>query len=98
MPTKLSPWWNPDSFAACGFAHGSCKAASGRRMWLEVVPMPEHTPLHDITAQAGAVFVDSAGWLVPARYGDPRAEYEQARSSAAVFDLSHRGKVEVSGA
>ncbi len=60
--------------------------------------MPEHTPLHDITAQAGAVFVDSAGWLVPARYGDPRAEYEQARSSAAVFDLSHRGKVEVSGA
>jgi folate-binding protein YgfZ len=60
--------------------------------------MAEHTPLHDVTAQTGAVFVESAGWAVPARYGDTRAEYQQARSSATLFDLSHRGKVEVSGA
>src|SRR5205823_2219155 len=59
--------------------------------------MAEHTPLHDVTAQAGAVFVESAGWLVPAHYGDAAAEYDAARRSAAVFDLSHRGKVEVAG-
>jgi len=68
------------------------------RKRLEVPAMAEHTPLHDITAQAGAVFVENAGWLVPAHYGDARTEYEQTRSSAALFDLSHRGKVEVSGA
>jgi folate-binding protein YgfZ len=60
--------------------------------------MAERTPLHDVTAQAGATFTEDAGWLVPAHYGDTRAEYDAARQAAALFDLSHRGKVEVSGA
>ncbi len=60
--------------------------------------MAERTPLHDVAAQAGAVFADSAGWLVPAHYGEVLAEYGQARNGAALFDLSHRGKVEVAGA
>lgn len=59
--------------------------------------MAERTPLYDVTAAAGAVFADSAGWDVPARYGDVRAEYDAARRGAALFDLSHRGKVEVAG-
>ena len=59
--------------------------------------MAERTPLHDITARAGAVCADSAGWQVPAHYGDARAEYDHAKAGAALFDLSHRGKVEVSG-
>jgi folate-binding protein YgfZ len=57
--------------------------------------MPERTPLHDLAAQAGATFVEDAGWLVPGQYGDPAAEYRQAREGAALFDISHRGKGEV---
>ena len=59
--------------------------------------MAERSPLHDVTAAAGAVFSDSAGWDIPARYGEVRAEYEAARRGAALFDLSLRGKVEVAG-
>jgi folate-binding protein YgfZ len=56
------------------------------------------SPLHATAAGAGASFREEAGWLMPARYGDPAAEYRQARERAALFDVSHRGKVEVSGA
>src|SRR5439155_744604 len=60
--------------------------------------MPEHTPLHGITAQAGAAFVEDTGWLIPDHFGDLAAEYRQARGHAVLFDLSHYGKVEVTGA
>src|SRR5437868_4420276 len=30
-------------------------------------------------------------------YGDPADEYRQARTAVALFDLSHRGKVELTG-
>lgn len=59
--------------------------------------MPERTPLHEQTTQAGAQYAEVGDWLVPARYGEVRAEYEQARQGAVLFDLSHRGKLEVSG-
>jgi glycine cleavage system T protein len=59
--------------------------------------MPEHSPLHDVTAGAGARFVEDAGWLMPADYGDAGAEYQQTRTTAGLFDLSHRGKIEPTG-
>jgi folate-binding protein YgfZ len=59
--------------------------------------MANPTPLHDITAQAGATFTDAASWQVPASYGDPVAEYEAARTGAVLRDISPRGKLEVSG-
>jgi folate-binding protein YgfZ len=59
--------------------------------------MADPTPLHDVTAQAGAVFTDDAGWQVPARFGDVAAEYDRVRSAAGVFDVSPRGKVELTG-
>jgi folate-binding protein YgfZ len=59
--------------------------------------MPERTPLHDTAAARGAVFVEDAGWLVPAHFGDAGAEYAAACERAAVFDQSHRGKVEAVG-
>jgi folate-binding protein YgfZ len=34
---------------------------------------------------------------MPAHYGDPAAEYEQAHVACALFDLSPRGKVELTG-
>jgi folate-binding protein YgfZ len=60
--------------------------------------MPEHTPLYEVAARAGAVFVEDAGWEVPGHFRGADAEYAAARESAALFDLSHHGKVEVGGA
>ncbi len=59
--------------------------------------MTERSPLHDTTARAGAAFGEEAGWTMPLHYGDPAAEYRQAREGVALFDLSHRGKVELAG-
>jgi folate-binding protein YgfZ len=59
--------------------------------------MSNRTPLNDIAAQAGAVFMEEADWAVPAHFGDPAAEYHVAREQAAMFDMSHVGKIEVTG-
>jgi len=59
--------------------------------------MSDRTPLYDVAASAGAMFAEDAGWLMPAHYGDSGAEYRLARERAVLFDLSHRGKVEVTG-
>jgi folate-binding protein YgfZ len=59
--------------------------------------MSERSPLHEATARSGAVFTEDGGWTMPAHYGDAAAEYRQARTAAALFDLSHRGKVELTG-
>jgi folate-binding protein YgfZ len=59
--------------------------------------MPERTPLYDVTSGAGAVFAEDAGWLMPAHYGDAVAEYRQTCEQAGLFDLSHRGKIKLTG-
>lgn len=57
-------------------------------------------PLEEAHRRHGAAMVDRGGWLLPANYGDAAAEYEAVRGgvSAGLFDLSARGRVEVSGA
>lgn len=59
--------------------------------------MAERSPLDAVTAQDGAILAEEAGWLMPAHYGDAVAEYRAAREGVVLFDLSHRGKVEVFG-
>jgi folate-binding protein YgfZ len=59
--------------------------------------MAEQTPLHDVTGRAGATFVEETGFSVPDHFGDPAAEYNEARAGAGLFDLSPHGKVEVAG-
>lgn len=59
--------------------------------------MSEKTSLSDVAARAGAQFVEEAGWLMPARYGNAQGEYRSARERVALFDVSNRGKVEVTG-
>jgi folate-binding protein YgfZ len=56
-----------------------------------------HTPLHELTAAAGATFGETEGWLLPLHYGDAALEYHTAVSDIAVFDVSHRGYVEAKG-
>ena len=55
------------------------------------------SPLHDVTAAAGAAFDEFAGWSMPRHYGDPHTEYQTARTDCALFDTSHRGKIAVTG-
>jgi folate-binding protein YgfZ len=56
-------------------------------------------PLEASHMSAGATLAEHDGWRVPAGYGDAAAEYEAVRGGqgAGLFDLSMRGRVEVSG-
>jgi folate-binding protein YgfZ len=58
----------------------------------------ERTPLHEQTSAAGAVFIEEAGFLVPAHFGTSAVEYDAARAAAVLVDQSPRGKIEVQGA
>jgi folate-binding protein YgfZ len=54
--------------------------------------------LDEAHRRAGAELRESDGCVVPASYGDAAAEYEAVRGGGAgLFDLSARGRVEVSG-
>jgi folate-binding protein YgfZ len=55
------------------------------------------SPLEEAHRRAGASLVEREGCVVPAHYGDAAAEYEAVRGAAGLFDLSERGRVEVSG-
>jgi folate-binding protein YgfZ len=59
--------------------------------------MPRRSPLESV--QGGAALREQDGCVVVATYGDARAEYEAVRggAGAGLFDLSSRGRVEVSG-
>jgi len=53
--------------------------------------------LHEQHQKLGALFAEVAGWEMPAHYGDPVAEHLAVRSGAGLADLSHRGKIRVTG-
>jgi aminomethyltransferase len=57
----------------------------------------KHSLLHSQHAQLGAAFEETAGWEVPAHYGDLAAEHHAVRQAVGVADLSHRGKIRVTG-
>jgi folate-binding protein YgfZ len=56
-------------------------------------------PLAEMYERAGAALGEWDGCVVPLNFGDTRAEYEAVRGGegAGLFDLSARGRVEVSG-
>lgn len=53
--------------------------------------------LHQQHAQLGATFEDITGWEIPAHYGDVAAEHRAVRRTVGIADLSHRGKLRVTG-
>jgi aminomethyltransferase len=53
--------------------------------------------LHDLHAKLGAAFEEVAGWDMPAHYGEWVAEYRAVRQTVGLSDLSHRGKIRVTG-
>jgi aminomethyltransferase len=56
------------------------------------------SPLHEVHAHAGARFTDFGGWEMPVQYEGVIAEHGAVRSSVGVFDVSHLGRFELSGA
>ncbi|MDH5739320.1 MAG: aminomethyltransferase family protein, partial [Nitrospira sp.] len=47
--------------------------------------------------QLGATFEQVTGWDMPAHYGDVAAEHRAVRHAVGIADLSHRGKLRVTG-
>lgn len=55
------------------------------------------TPLYDLHVAAGAKMVEFGGWLMPVQYSGIIEEHRKVRSSIGLFDLSHMGRLSVSG-
>ncbi|PZQ36921.1 MAG: glycine cleavage system protein T, partial [Phenylobacterium zucineum] len=58
---------------------------------------PLLSPLHERHVALGAKFSEFGGWLMPLQYSGVVAEHRAVRSAVGVFDVSHLGKVRVSG-
>jgi len=57
----------------------------------------KRTAFYNYHTDHGAKFVDFAGWEMPIHYGSIIDEHNQCRSSGSVFDVSHMGRVRISG-
>lgn len=55
------------------------------------------TPLNDAHIAHGAKFVDFAGWTMPLQYSGVLDEYQAVRRQAGLFDVSHMGRIAISG-
>ena len=61
-------------------------------------PQPmKQTPLHDLHVALGARMVEFGGWRMPVQYGPILDEVRTVRTKAGLFDLSHMGRVRVTG-
>lgn len=58
----------------------------------------QQTPLIDFHKQQGARLVDFAGWEMPIQYTGIREEHQHTRTAASLFDVSHMGRLYLSGA
>lgn len=59
---------------------------------------PLRTSLHGRHHALGARLGPFAGWEMPLYYSSPSAEHKAVRGAAGVFDVSHMGQLELSGA
>jgi aminomethyltransferase len=57
----------------------------------------QQTPLIAQHRKAGAKLVDFAGWEMPIQYSGVVDEYHTVRGKAGLFDVSHMGRISVSG-
>jgi len=57
----------------------------------------KQSPFNDFHERHGAKFIDFAGWRMPINYGSIIDEHHQVRNEAGLFDVSHMGRVKVSG-
>ena len=57
----------------------------------------KRTPLFEGHGAAGGRLVDFAGWEMPIQYTGVVDEYQTVRTAAGLFDVSHMGRIVVSG-
>lgn len=55
------------------------------------------TPLYEVHKKLNARIVSFYGWLLPLYYTNIIEEHNTTRTAASLFDISHLGKVELSG-
>ncbi|NLE59911.1 MAG: glycine cleavage system aminomethyltransferase GcvT [Planctomycetes bacterium] len=55
------------------------------------------TPLYNLHTRLGAKMVDFAGWEMPLLFTSIIEEHRHTRSAASVFDVSHMGRIELTG-
>jgi aminomethyltransferase len=60
--------------------------------------LERRTPLYAEHVAAGAKFVPYAGWRMPVQYRGVAEEHHAVRSQVGLFDVSHMGRLELSGA
>lgn len=58
---------------------------------------PIQSPLHERHVQLGAKFSEFGGWLMPLQYAGVVAEHKSVRTSVGLFDVSHLGKMRITG-
>lgn len=56
------------------------------------------TPLYDLHIKYGAKIVDFHGWKMPLQYSGIIEEHINTRHNVSIFDVSHMGRFEVTGA
>lgn len=57
----------------------------------------KQTPLHSAHERMNARMVDYAGWSMPVLYAGILEEARAVRSSVGLFDISHMGRIRISG-
>jgi aminomethyltransferase len=57
----------------------------------------KRTPLADVHDALGAKMAPFAGWVMPIEYEGALAEHKAVRERVGLFDLTHLGKVDVTG-
>ena len=57
----------------------------------------KRTPLFNIHTSLGALIVPFAGWEMPLQYASILKESKAVRDSAGLFDVSHMGRIEITG-
>jgi aminomethyltransferase len=55
------------------------------------------TPLYKFHVEAGGKMVEFAGWEMPIMYTGIHEEHQQVRTSGGLFDVSHMGRVKMTG-
>src|SRR6476646_8278186 len=61
-------------------------------------PRLKRTPLYDEHRALGARLVEFSGWEMPVQYSGILEEHRAVRERAGIFDVSHMGELEVTGA
>lgn len=59
--------------------------------------MLKRTPLYDFHVSCGAKMVEYAGWEMPILYRGIVEEHRQTRESGSLFDVSHMGRIQITG-